>query len=548
MRHGFLCLAGLLGAALAACAYPEGFGDPRNADPEGDAPSPAVSDPEAPPPSDPGPAALRRLTTFQLANAAEDLLGPEARAFVVDFPEENADTFDTIAESQSFSQGHASAWMATAEKLAGLAVTKLGTLAPCDLVARGEKGCAEVAIDHLGKRIFRRPLTLDERTRFLALYDAARTAKVAHPDAVGWALEAMFQAPQFVYLRERGTAAGDLDAFEIASRLSFFFQQSTPDDALLAAAERGDLLDKTKLATEIERLVAAPRAHAAVAHFHEQWLGFTKVTRTSKDDAVAPDFDEVRGAMAEEARTFVDKTFWEVGTLGTFFAAPYTYVNAPLATFYGFPAPAGTGFEKVAVDPSQRAGLLTQGFFLAGEAHRKETSTTLRGKYVMTRLLCRAPAAPPQAQDLGALGGATTGRARGEMLVAEGTCSASCHRGIDPVGFAFEHFDPAGRWRTAEPDGAAVNAAGEIPLATPVKVEGATDLAKKLAASEEAKRCLTSQWFSFAAGRALAPAADDPTITWLADRARTEGDLDVRVVWKRMAETAPFRRRGGGVR
>jgi hypothetical protein len=49
------------------------------------------------------------------------------------------------------------------------------------------------------------------------------------------------------------------------------------------------------------------------------------------------------------------------------------------------------------------------------------------------------------------------------------TC-ASCHRLIDPPGFALENFNPVGQWRDKDTAGTAIDAAGV--LADGSKVDG----------------------------------------------------------------------------
>ena len=142
----------------------------------------------------------------------------------------------------------------------------------------------------------------------------------------------------------------------MATRLSFLLWRSMPDDALLAAAEAGQLSADADIAAQAERMLADPRAHAvAIADFHDQWLRIGEIDGVEKDTerVLRVDARDRRADARRRPRAFIDDVVWNGdGTLDALFGAPYTFVNATLAQYYGLPAPGGTGFVKVDLDPT----------------------------------------------------------------------------------------------------------------------------------------------------------------------------------------------------
>src|ERR1700744_5289240 len=187
----------------------------------------------------------------------------------------------------------------------------------------------------------------------------------------------------------------------MASRLSYLIWASMPDDQLLAAAAAGKLLAPADIQAQAKRMLADPKAHARVADFHDQWLGLSAVATLEKDPTIFPAFSPtIAGYMLQETQAFLDDVVWqEGGTLSTIFTAPFTFVNGPLAQYYGIPGVTGSAFVKAPVDTTQRLGLLTQGAFLAVQAKANQTSPVHRGKFVREQLLCQQlPPPPPNVQ------------------------------------------------------------------------------------------------------------------------------------------------------
>jgi hypothetical protein len=254
--------------------------------------------------------------------------------------------------------------------------------------------------------------------------------------------------------------------------------------------------------------------------------------------------------LMTESQTFTDQTFWTDGKLATLLKAPYSYANANVAGFYGVSVPTiptGGGFAKVALDNTQRAGLLTQGTFLAGHADPDQDSPVQRGKFVRTQLLCQPVPPPPNNIVImpPAYAPESTTRQRFAVHETQAICSG-CHAAMDQIGFAFEGYDAVGQYRTMDGPGP-VDSHGTLS-GTDVDgtFDGAVELASKLAASQNVSDCVATQWFRWANGRAE-DSADRCALTVLRRQFTAAGDnmqsLPVAIV---TSDTFRYRAANGG--
>jgi hypothetical protein len=90
-------------------------------------------------------------------------------------------------------------------------------------------------------------------------FDSGRRDGGSFDAGIQFALERMLVDPDFLLRVHRGPT--DL---EVASRLSFFIWSSIPDDRLLSLAESGQLNKAGNLEREVRRMLADPRAIAAL--------------------------------------------------------------------------------------------------------------------------------------------------------------------------------------------------------------------------------------------------------------------------------------------
>jgi hypothetical protein len=497
------------------------------------------------PGGDVGPSPLRRLTRFEYGRSVESLTGVTATVADSLPPDELSEGFDNMADAYSVSALHAVKYLEVAEKVA-LALlsdsTRLKQFAGCDPTS--DSSCVEPFVRAFGRRAYRRPLLDDELAALLALYQ-----KAAEPDAaagVSAVVGAVLQAPQFLYRAELPTAneggAVALDDYGLATRLSYLIVASAPDEELLTAADNGALRNDAGLLAQAERLLAQPQAVAAFGHFVSQWWDLESLPSLEKDRGLYRLWSsELPAAFAEENRLFIADAWSRGPTLRTLLGSNETFVDGNLATFYGYPQPPASGFQRVMLDPTRASGLLTQGAFLATHAKPNQTSPVHRGKFVRANLFCSPP--PPPPPDIvvrpPTVDPRLSTRERFQQHEAEPLC-AGCHRMMDPIGFAFEHFDAIGRYRDIDA-GKPVDATGVL-MGTDVDgpLDGVASLSARLVESEEVRKCVATQWFRYAFGRSEQTSADTCTIDALASTLEKENG-DLRQMIRATVEQSLFR-------
>ncbi len=256
-------------------------------------------------------------------------------------------------------------------------------------------------------------------------------------------------SPHFLFMEEK---PGPLDGYALASRLSYFLWNSMPDEALLAAAARGDLAHPDVLHAQVERMLADPRAARFTEDFAGQWLDLRKIDATTPDMALYPEFDRIlQASSVRETELFFEEILRHDLSLTEFVQSDWTYLNRRLAQHYGIAVDDSLGYElrKVPLPPgSHRGGVMTQASVLKVTADGARTSPILRGKWICERMLGVMP--PPPPPDIPKIEpdirGATTIRQQLAKHRSTAAC-ASCHTVIDPPGFALESYDVIGGWR-----------------------------------------------------------------------------------------------------
>jgi hypothetical protein len=461
-----------------------------------------------------GVAPLRRLTAAQYRNTVRDLLGVEdpVPASALPADEVIADRFysNVITPLQSIDLDK---YASAAQLLAGKAAANLATLLPCDPKATSEAACAQKFIEAFGKRAYRRPLTAVEIDRLKAVYAAGGD----FPSGITAVIEALLQSPKFLYLneplpREAGKIVG-VDHWAMASRLSYFFLQSMPDDPLFAAAEAGQLATADQVATQATRLMGDKRFRDTLGTFHDGWLQLGDLAGAEKDAATFPTWNPaLKAALAEESRRFVEYVFTDGDhKVGTLLSAPFSFLSGPLYAHYGLPASTSATWQRVDLPKDQRAGILTQAGLLASLAHENRTSYILRGKMIREALFCaKVPPPPGNVPPEMNVSPTASARERAAQHRADPAC-ASCHELFDPIGFAFETYDAIGRYR-AKDGGGAIDTRIDLTQTQTLNgpVASAIELAQKLAGAAEVNDCVARQWLRFALGRNDTP-EDEPS-------------------------------------
>lgn len=494
------------------------------------------------------PAPLRRLTNEEYNNTVRDLLGDTERPADAFPPDEAVGGFENNTVTP-ISQTGVERYMEAAEALASRAVRRLDTLAPCPS-GSPPTACAGQFLDTVGRRIYRRPLDLRERTAMLDLFTAEQE-RSGYAHAIELVLTAMLESPSFLYRVEPTDGESEaraLSDYALATRLSYFLWASTPDDALLDAAATGTLQTRDGVERATRRLLVDARAVDGIRSFHRQWLDLRVLDTASKSPTLYPAFTpELKVAMVEETLRFASHAVFQGGdTVTTLLTSHKSFVNAPLAKLYGVPAPEGTDFQLVELPARERSGLLTQASLMTALSGADETSPILRGKFVRERLLCEKIAPPPPGVTVQfpPFNPKLTKRQRFEQHRTDASCGF-CHATLDPPGFAFEHYDATGVWRVDDGD-LPVDATGELTGTDDVDgpFDGVVELGARLAASNQVRRCVATQWFRAAVGR-VERAEDAPSLDAVFHTFARAG-FDVRELLVAIATSDAFRRVGAG--
>ena len=418
-----------------------------------------------------------------------------------------------------------------------------------------QRVCARAIIERLGGAAYRRPLTADTIEGLMALYDIGEAEGGFEP-GVRMALEGILASPHFVFRFEeppvdiRPTDSFTITEHDLASRLSFFLWAAGPDTELMQLADEQRLSDPAVLTRQVQRMLADPRAEALATRFAAQWLRLPDLDTLHPDVRTYPDFDEqLKQAMRRETELFFHHLVQEDRSLLELLRADYTFVNERLAKHYGIPDVVGSRFRRVTFpDDEPRRGLLGHGSVLALTSHADRTSPVLRGKWVMEVLLgSPPPPPPPDVPDLDETAVAADGRLlsvreRMELHRASPACS-SCHRIMDPIGLALEHYDVTGARRIKD-NGGAIDATGELWDGTPVR--SAADLRRALLNRPiPIVRTFTENLMSYALGRRL-DTDDMPTVRDIV-RTAEANDYRLSAFILGVVSSSAFQQKGGAV-
>ncbi|HEY2572777.1 MAG TPA: DUF1592 domain-containing protein, partial [Verrucomicrobiaceae bacterium] len=309
---------------------------------------------------------------------------------------------------------------------------------------------AQGIIARLLPRAFRRPVTSDEIAVYAGLMKRMLDEGSTFETALRVGLRAVLCAPDFLFLNEASAAAsGPMDEFALASRLSYFLWSTMPDADLTGLAGRGELSHPTTLRSQVERMLASPKAAAFTKNFTGQWLKLREIKMTEPDTALYPEFDDLlEFSMIEETTRFFDEVLRGNLSVMEFVDSNWSMLNDRLAAHYGIGGVEGVQFRRVALPKdSVRGGVMTQASVLKVTANGTTTSPVTRGVWAIENLLgIHVPPPPPVPAVEPDLTGATTLRQQLDKHRNDTIC-ATCHSKIDPPGFALESFDPIGGWR-----------------------------------------------------------------------------------------------------
>jgi hypothetical protein len=366
---------------------------------------------------------------------------------------------------------------------------------------------AEQILSAFGTRAYRRPLTTTELDRLISLFQSASQGE-PFERGIQVAIAAILCSPNFLFRTELDASnekSRSVSANELSSRLSYFLWSSTPDSELQNFAKTGELLKPEVLARQIKRLIASQKSIALIENFASQWLQLRKLDSVSPDPEMFPEFSEsLRASMRNETEGYFEYILRNARPVTELLDSNYAVVDERLAKLYGIQGVYGNQFRKVTLPDKLRGGVLTQASVLTVTSNPNRTSPVKRGKYVLEQILGDAP--PPPPPGAGVIEGDTdkiptkTMKQRLAKHRRDPNCSP-CHLKMDTLGFAFENFDPIGKWRTKDGD-FLVDTAGTLPDGT--KIENASSLRQVLLKrKDEFVRALAKKLLTYALGRGL---------------------------------------------
>jgi hypothetical protein len=578
----------LFGALLLGCVGNLGGDDP------GDTPAP-------PGPSTsafackagltPSAVPLRRLSRLQYLNTLDDLLkyalpgeaaavmtglDPIVAAIPIDEkqgPSKHFGGFTRLAQAVSQEQVEGSYAVANA---VGAALTstparlaKVAGACATDADASNDVACLDAFISSFGERALHRAITPDDLAFYKKVAGAAPFDAADFADVIGLLLA----APEFLYFVESGkdAVAGSKDlytmsAYELASRLSYHFWQTMPDEELLTHARSGDLTQDAVFEAQVKRMFTDPRTRTTITSFYDEWLHRDDVAELTSRLGT-PAFDTLRGkftpspALRESMFTeIVDMaTHYSLDTKGTIddlYTSRKSFAkDEKLAEIYGVPVWDGKGEPPSFVEP-ERQGLLTRaGMVATGSVN---TRPVMKGVFIRRALLCDELPPPPANANAKPLepSGDLTAREEIAALTETGIC-AGCHATvINALGYSTENFDAIGRFRTKEMliDGASGLLKGTKPVdtsATPHVVpkddrvaKDSRDVSAWMLESGKAQACFARVYFRFTFGRAEDVNQDACALADL--DAELEKGTDLGAVLSRVALSPAFRQRNFG--
>lgn len=495
---------------------------------------------------------IRRLTIVEYDATLFDLLGDDSSPARAHLPTEELTPFDNdytlqepsstlVSGAEDLARGVAASVIADPERYA--------TLVPCAPQSPTDAECFEAFVRPFLRRAFRRPASEEDVARYASLATYAEEAG-QFSEGVRAVVQAALQDPRFLYRVEIGTpVAGSpgvlaLDDFELASRLSYLLWGSMPDDALLDRAQEGDLSDPESIGEVARQMLEDARLVGRLDHFHAQWLGYSGLT------------GPFAGAMREESRALMERVVvTERAPWTAMLTWEETYVGDELATHYGLPAPGSPEPTWVGYGAgSGRGGLLSHGTVLSNGGKFGDTSPTMRGIAIRTRVLCQEiPSAPPGVNVDDPPGLDTDALCKKDRYAthAAGGC-AGCHDQLDPIGFGLESYDAQGAFRThevdlveTEDDESQCEISGDGEIVGVGTFNGPGELGALLAGTPAMEECLVRQLYRFTTGRSE---LEEDDLDFTADLAGSiDGPivLDELIVRLVMSDAFRFRREEG---
>jgi len=490
-----------------------------------------------------------RLTNQQWANSVKTVLGLATPSDLAQNFRASVSGNSDFNNNELFLDIDNSSWQdfqAAAEALADQVTASDATLAK----AYSGKDAAGL-ISTLGRRAYRRPLTSAEQAKYLALYNAGSTlsgSRSALAKGASLVIRALLQSPNFLFRTELGAAGQPLSAFETAAKLSLWLKNTAPDDTLLDAAAGSTLNTPDGVVATAKTMLEDSAAAQVMRSFHGQFLHLDLFSTITKD--MVPDFNQAIGPeLTESSYLFFDKIFTKGLGVKDIFLSTSGFVGANMAAVYGngVTAPA-SGYSEQPLG-ANRIGFFTQLPYLMYWARNGDPDSIHRGVTLNIDVLC-ATLGPP-AIVLPTLPARQPGQTNRVVVdLTTSGCGQACHNAmINPIGFAFEHYDGMGRYRTTEKDvtGAdlPIDSSGTYTFTDGTKTyKDASELMQAMAKGQQAHACYAKKLASYGLQRDVVD-ADMPLLTTLASASASSGSSVKQMILDLVKQDA-FRTRSGG--
>ncbi|MBX7115610.1 MAG: DUF1592 domain-containing protein [Myxococcaceae bacterium] len=466
-------------------------------------------------PYKPGPSSLRLMTTAQLSASLKDLTGyagdlpnvtwnqPLARSLAIGMAT-NELAPSIVEQMESFWYRVASETMADP--------TRRAALVKCTPSGSEDAVCARAVIAAVGMKAFRRPLNIEELDSYVSVATNAGKELKDFYAGLEYGLVAIMQSPSYLYRVEIGTVDAEhperkkLDAYELASRMSYMLWNDAPDQELLTAAAKGDLDTDTGLKAQFERMWSSPKM-AGLNAFSDDWLKLGALDNVLRDPKLFPQMTAtLTQAMKSEVRLKVENAVRYEKDMRSMLDTNEFFMNQETAALYEQPGINGTALQRVTLPADgPRSGLWGSVGLLTATGHYDKASPTGRGVVMRLDMLCQTVDPPPPSiaalvkermnADIAVNHEPRTQRMKLEEHFINATC-ATCHAKVDPLGLALENFDAVGRFRTTD-EGLPIDPSGRALNQDFKDARGLTSMLKEERVFSE---CLTRQVFRYATG------------------------------------------------
>jgi hypothetical protein len=493
-----------------------------------------MSDDVTEPVTDGSPSRMRLITSDQYLNTLAYVFGYDIRPDTHFAPLQRT---DGLLENGAASAGVTAGQLEQYQRIAAVVAARvvddehrdiLISCKPASEIA-ADRACAAMFLAEAGRLLYRHPLSAAKVNEVTENATMAGDQLNDFYAGLGIALEGMLIDAEMLFVADmsepdrKHPGHQRLDAYSLASRLSYFLWNTAPDDALLKAAAKGDLESDKGRARVVDMMLASPRLVTGMRAFFDDMFGFDDFGILSKDAIIYPFFADATAVDAREQtlRTVVDHLITKRKDYRDLFTTRDTFMSPALAAVYRVPAASSNWTPYEFPPDSPRAGLLTQISFLSLHAHPGRSSPTRRGKALRERLLCQTVPTPPANVDFSLINDpkSTYHTARERLTIhRENPVCAGCHKITDPMGLGLENFDGAGQYRAAEM-GTLIDAAGSLDGK---EFTDAAGLGQALHDHPALTSCLVKRLYSYGTGGA-ASSDDQPILRYFDTRFVEEG-------------------------